>query len=260
MIYFKVFKSNNSKEWAVFVHGAGGNSNIWFKQIRDFRTYCNLLLLDLRGHGKSNSLFKKYTNKSYSFEDISQDIIEVLQYLRITKAHFIGISMGSIIIRTITEISPEFVKTMVLGGAVIKLNSRSKFLMWIANVAKEMIPLIWIYKLYAFIIMPRKRNKESRCMFVQQAENVAHKEFLRWFKLTYQVNSLLRYFAEKELHIPTLYIMGEKDYMFLPQVQILVKQHKHSHLEILEQCGHVVNIEQPKEFNQISVNFMQRYS
>jgi pimeloyl-ACP methyl ester carboxylesterase len=36
-----------------FVHGAGGSSSIWFKQIRDFQKQYNVLLLDLRGHGES---------------------------------------------------------------------------------------------------------------------------------------------------------------------------------------------------------------
>jgi pimeloyl-ACP methyl ester carboxylesterase len=44
--------------------------------------------------------------------------------------------------------------------------------------------------------------------------------------------------------------MGEEDYMFLPSVRKVVEKHfKSSQLFVVEQCGHVVNIEQPVIFN-----------
>ena len=54
MISYSIYKNTSSDQWVTFVHGAGGSSSIWFKQIRDFKKYFNILLLDLRGHGKSN--------------------------------------------------------------------------------------------------------------------------------------------------------------------------------------------------------------
>ena len=42
--------------WVTFVHGAGGSSSTWFKQIREFRKEHNVLLIDLRGHGQSKAV------------------------------------------------------------------------------------------------------------------------------------------------------------------------------------------------------------
>ena len=55
MIYYTKYVSDNSnnRKWITFVHGAGGSSTIWFKQIKYFSKKYNLLLLDLRGHGDS---------------------------------------------------------------------------------------------------------------------------------------------------------------------------------------------------------------
>ncbi|MDX5477069.1 MAG: alpha/beta hydrolase, partial [Cyclobacteriaceae bacterium] len=53
MLYYKTYHHPSSQEWVVFIHGAGGSSSIWYKQIREFKEEFNLLLIDLRGHGRS---------------------------------------------------------------------------------------------------------------------------------------------------------------------------------------------------------------
>ncbi len=257
MIYHKTYELGPEWDWVVLVHGAGGSSSIWFKQLREFRQHFNVLLVDLRGHGKSSDFFEKYLRNRYTFKDVSSDVLEVLDHLRIEKAHFVGISLGCIIIREIAELAPHRCQSLVLGGAICRLNLRSKFLMWVADVIKQIVPFIWVYKLYAFILMPRKRHQESRNLFVQEARRLANKEFLRWFKLTAEVNPLLRYFRERDLRIPTLYLMGDEDYMFLPQVKNLVREHKYAILKIFPKCGHVVNVEKPDLFNHYAVRFMQ---
>lgn len=257
MLYFKKYELSPEKDWVVFVHGAGGSSSIWYKQIRIFKENHNILLLDLRGHGKSKHFLEGYLKNRYTFADISQDIIEVLDHLEIEVAHFVGISLASIIIRSLAEKQPQRIKSMTLGGAIIRLNIRSKILMYLGNRFKSLLPYMWIYSFFAWVIMPRKRHRESRLMFMNEAKRLYQKEFLRWYQLTSEVNPLLHYFNEKELVIPTLYIMGEEDYMFLPQVKIIVKRHRYSFLEILQDCGHVVNIDQPELFNKISLDFIR---
>jgi pimeloyl-ACP methyl ester carboxylesterase len=257
MLYFKPYEHQDQRDWVVFVHGVGGSSTIWFKQLRYYRKHFSVLLVDLRGHGQSQNKLDQAIQSKYSFEDISKDVLEVLDHLEIEKAHFVGVSMGTIVIRTIGEIAPERVLSMVMGGAVTKLNLRSKFLMWVANQIKRIVPFLWLYKLYAFILMPRKHHKESRVLFINEAKKLASREIFRWFTISSQVTPLLKYFEQKEVKSPVLYVMGEEDYMFLPQVQLFVKEQKNAILEIFEHCGHVVNVEQPELFNELSVNFMK---
>ena len=83
MLYYKTYQHAESTEWVTFVHGAGGSSSIWFKQIKSFKERYNVLLIDLRGHGKSQEMFQRYFTNEYNFENISKDIIEVLDHLKI---------------------------------------------------------------------------------------------------------------------------------------------------------------------------------
>jgi pimeloyl-ACP methyl ester carboxylesterase len=256
MINYSVYKNNISNEWVTFVHGAGGSSSIWYKQIRDYKKHFNVLLLDLRGHGKSKYSIKNVFENKYTFSSISNDIIKVLKKEKIKSSHFVGISLGTILIRHIAEFYPKMVKSMILGGAVMKLNFRSQFLMKLGSAFKSIVPYIWIYKLLAFIIMPYKNHKESRILFINEAKKLYQKEFVRWFKLTSQVNPLLKLFRQVELSIPTLYVMGSEDYMFLESIKILSKEHKSSKLLVVPNCGHVVNVERPTFFNNSTIYFL----
>ena len=257
MLNYTLYRSKEEAPWVTFVHGAGGSSSIWFKQIRSFSKYFNLLLIDLRGHGASNTKILLSQKDTYTFNAIASDIIEVLDFEKIQKSHFIGISLGTILIRQIAEMQPNRVLSMTMGGAILKFNVRSRILMFLGNLTKSIIPYMWIYKVFAVIMMPNRNHKESRNVFIREAKKLYQKEFIRWFKLTGEVIPLLKFFRQAELTIPTLYVMGAEDYMFLPTVKEVVDQQQFSQLQVIPNCGHVVNVERPNQFNDLTINFLK---
>ena len=153
---------------------------------------------------------------------------------------------------------PHRIKSLIMGGAITRLNLRSQFFVQMGNALKRFVPYIWLYGLFAWIIMPRKRHADSRRFFINEAKNLYQKEFLRWFKLTAELNPLLRFFREKETGLPILYIMGSEDYMFLAPVKNMVAVHKNSFLSVIDNCGHVVNMDQPEVFNRIAIDFIEQ--
>ena len=108
MINYTIYKNPNNTQWVTFVHGAGGSSSIWFKQIRDFQKHYNVLLLDLRGHGESKPTLKTAFKQKYTFAALAHDILEVLDHLKIEKSHFVGISLGTILIRQLAEMCTKY--------------------------------------------------------------------------------------------------------------------------------------------------------
>ena len=257
MLHYTTYNLHEDADWVTFVHGAGGSSSIWFRQIRDFKKHFNVLLVDLRGHGKSKQpIYEKL--KTYTFDVIGDEIIEVLDHLKIKNTHFVGISLGTIIIREITERHPGRAKSLIMGGAVMKLNFRGQLLMRVGDTLKSVLPYLLLYRFFAFIIMPNKNHKESRLLFINEAKKLYQKEFIRWFKLTTEINPVLKWFRQVDVKIPTLYVMGEEDYMFLPSVQHVVLKHTTSRLVVVPNCGHVVNVEQPVHFNQLTLKFLKK--
>ncbi len=258
LLFHKTYNHPTSKEWVVFVHGAGGSSSIWFKQIKAYKQHFNLLFIDLRGHGKSPQLIKELITNQYTFKSVTLDVLRVLDHLKIQSAHFVGMSLGTIIVRNLAELAAERVSSMVLGGAVTRLNTRSQILVKLGHMSKNFLPYMWLYRLFAYIVMPQRCQKESRHLFVREAKKLCQKEFKRWYTLTAEINPLMRYFRDRELPIPTLYLMGERDYMFIKPVKDMVALHEKSELCEIPNCGHVCNVEQPDEFNRVSIDFIHK--
>ncbi|MGB5497871.1 MAG: alpha/beta hydrolase [Maribacter sp.] len=256
MLNYNTYLHRESKTWVTFVHGAGGSSSIWYKQVREFRKHFNVLLLDLRGHGDSKPTLKDAFNDKYTFDSITADIVEVIDHLKIEKSHFIGISLGTILIRNLAEKYPQRVESMIMGGAIMKLDVRSQILMRLGIIFKSIIPYLWLYKFFAFVIMPNSNHKESRILFVREAKKLYQAEFTRWFRLTSEINPLLRLFRTADVKIPTLYVMGGEDYLFLPAVKKIVQEHTACSLLTIEYCGHVVNVEQPQLFNHLVIGYV----
>lgn len=257
MLYHKLIKHSTSKEWTIFIHGAGGSSKVWFKQIRPFSERFNVLLLDLRGHGKSKNI-KSPTN--YSFEMIANDVIEVLKQYNIDKAHFIGVSLGSIVINQIQVSHPEMVKSMVFSGAITRLNIKSRLLLRIGRILNPFLPYMALYSLFAQIMMPKKNHKQSRILFINEAKKLMTHEFNRWFQLTARLAKHLNYLQDRKIDVHGLYVMGSEDHLFLGPAKDIVKRNKNLILEIVPNCGHVVNVEQSEVFNEVSIAFIDKVS
>lgn len=242
-------------DWVVFLHGLGGNSNIWYRQIREFKKHFNLLFIDLRDHGRSVDSESELLE--YTPEVLSEDVVKVLDFVGIEKAHFTGISLGSVIIHALHIHAPSRIKSMILGGAIIRLTRSAKVILKTGNLVKSFVPYMWLYKTFAHILMPRAHHKQSRDVFIKEAKKLSQKSFIKWYIFAAKVGGIYPQIDTKKHVIPKLYIMGDQDYMFIGPVREDTKKDKAASLHIIEQCGHVCNIEKYNEFNKIAVQFFK---
>jgi 3-oxoadipate enol-lactonase len=76
----------------VLSNGLGTNLHMWDSQAEPFSEPFRLLRFDARGHGQST-----VTPGPYTIEQLSWDIVHLLDALQIDRAYFCGLSMGGLI-------------------------------------------------------------------------------------------------------------------------------------------------------------------
>jgi 3-oxoadipate enol-lactonase len=86
-------------EWAgpenapvlLFSNSLGGTLEMWNSQIAEFTKYFRVLRYDTRGHGQSS-----VTPGPYTIEQLSNDVLHLLDALGLQKVYFCGLSMGGL--------------------------------------------------------------------------------------------------------------------------------------------------------------------
>jgi len=254
MLTYKKYIKSDDSDWVVFLHGLGGNSSIWYKQVDAYRPHFNLLFIDLFGHGDTQDRLDRY-----SFERIGAEILTVMDENGIDAAHLVGISLGSIIADAVGHLAPERVKSIVLGGAVLGFDIRARFLLFTGRFLKLMVPYMWMYRLFAFIMMPRKNHSRSRSVFIREARKLGGREFRKWFRLMDTLVGFYDRFKTASNDIPKLYLSGAEDHLFLPFVIRNYLRERLSAIHVIDKCGHVCNIERADEFNRVSLFYLMSY-
>jgi pimeloyl-ACP methyl ester carboxylesterase len=88
-IWYAVFGEQNSKT-VTLLHGGGANSNYWGHLVRDLSGQYRVVVIDSRGHGRST-----FGTRSLSYASMADDVIAVLDHLKIGRTAIVGWSDGA---------------------------------------------------------------------------------------------------------------------------------------------------------------------
>lgn len=254
MLYFETYTHAHSREWVIFIHGAGGSIVTWKYQQEAFKPYFNLLLLDLRDHGNSKNVEPEF--ESYNFDIVCDDILEVIDHLNIEKAHFMSLSLGSVILQKIDEKRPQLIDKMIMAGGIFRATLTIKLFVHSAKFLNYFLPYRVMYNLFSFIVLPKKNHRYSRRLFRLQSRKLSPVEYLKWVDLYKEFFKLLRSFFDRELEKVSLVAMGDQDHVFFEAAKKFANHHQKARLVVFEQCGHVCNIEKAEEFNRAALAFL----
>lgn len=255
LLYYETHQQASNKEWIVLVHGAGGSTRTWKRQIEQLGAEYNLVVVDLPGHGSNAG--RDMNMPIYSFEGIASKIWEVVDHLQITKLHLVGISLGTVLCLQMRVLQPERVLSVVMPGAIVQLNLKLRAL---ANVSISTATIIGyrnFYKLSAYMMMPRGNHRKSRSVFIKESKALTIDEFKKWTTLYFNLNKTLNHFFQTTSNTPHLLIMGSQDHLFLPPAKVYSNLHQNASIRVVPKCGHVVTIEKAKQFNDICLDFLK---
>ena len=117
---FYVYNNKEQSIPIVFIHGVGLTYEIWQPQLDFFKDYSNLSY-DILGHGKSS-----LTKQNINFDDFSEQLIELINELKIEKIHLVGFSIGSLIARNFATRYSERLQSLILLGSIYKRSEQQQ--------------------------------------------------------------------------------------------------------------------------------------
>lgn len=252
--YYEDLNSSN-KEVILLIHGHPFDHSMWkyqYEALENFR----LILPDLRGYGKSDYEFDKIY-----IEEQALDLAIFLDELNIEKVHLIGLSMGGQIAVEFTMLFKDRVKSMVLCDTnPVNENSTSyqnrlKLAEKITSIGMKEYTEQSIHE-YLHPKTP-EQNKEVFQHLYQMMENTQTKGAVASHKGRAERRNNEPFLSK--ITVPTLVIVGDEDF-FTPVAEMknIADKIPNAVFEIIENAGHMPNMEQPKIFNEALIKFYNK--
>ncbi len=102
----------------ILVHGWSCDRTYWRGQIESFSKICEVVAIDLAGHGESG-----LGRKSWTIEAFGDDVAAVLKKLDIKHAILVGHSMGGDVIAEAAKLLPGRIRGLIMVDTYKKLGS-----------------------------------------------------------------------------------------------------------------------------------------
>lgn len=246
----------------LLLHGHSLDTRMWDEQFPAFAKNHRTIRLDFRGYGRSSDQCETFQHTHVD------DVLAVMDSLRISRAHVVGLSMGSFVAGDMLAMYPERMLscTLVSGGIrnspgptepMGEEENRQRD----EEIAALKLRGIDVYKReWHDILMSsggsqKERMRQPLWQMVDDwtAWQPLHKEV----RLFYGKEAWKRLEERGTTEVPTLIIRGEnevKDPAGLPKEMNYLAR---ARFEIIPDCGHMLNMERPEEFNALVLEFVE---
>jgi pimeloyl-ACP methyl ester carboxylesterase len=239
----------------LFLHGFAGSARNWGPQLRALRGRYRTLAYDARGHARSEAPDDPAV---YDAASLVRDGLRVLADAGVSRAVWVGLSMGAAVALEAALRAPEAVRGLVLASPPAGRGAGG-----ISARAGELADAIERDGLDAagarFVWGPDAGLSEEEARLVRQGflehtpRGLVHtlRGFLAgWPPPGERAAELAR------LRVPVLAIAGSLDAPSLAAARALAAALPRARLEILEGAGHLVNLARPAEFNALLEGFL----
>lgn len=238
----------------IFLHGYPFNKSMWKGQLEFLKPSYRLIACDIRGFGESTD-----EESSLSIDMFADDLIAFMDKLNIEKAIVCGLSMGGYIAMNAQKRFPNRFEALVLSDTQciadsVELKARRY----------ETIEEITDHGVFKFNegIIKGVFHKDS---IKNKKEVVAELINVVFSNTNHIICQGLAALAEREetcstlnkITIPTLIICGREDKVTpLVQSEFMHAKIEGSFLHVIDDAGHVSNLEQANEFNNLLLDFL----
>jgi len=238
----------------IFLHGIGGNRTNWRDQLPVFGRDFHSAAWDARGYGDSDDY-----EGPLDFGDFAHDLRRVLDHFGTTRAHLVGLSMGGMIALDFATRYRDRVATLTLcdslpGFTHLNEDQRREFIrlreepLLAGKEPRDMAPAVARSLLGT---NPRAGSYER----LVESMSVLHKQ--SYLKTIAGAVNYARKLELENIAVPTHVVVGDQDRLTPPAMSCeLARRIRGARLTIIEDAGHLSNIEQPEAFNRAVLDFL----
>ena len=240
----------------VLIMGTGFDHSGWDNQIKDYSKYFECIVFDNRGVGKTEG-----SESEFSVSLMAEDVLSLVDKLGFKKAHFSGVSLGSCVAQEIVIKRPDIAYSLQLHGtwASTEGYAERKFKSQI-NLLKK-LEIREFYEINVLWFLTPDFMRENPSLVENMIESAVKKNYNKNFLIAQYIADLQHNSINRlsEISAPTLVTVGSFDLATPVQYALQVRNEiAESEVVVWENGGHLHNIENPKEFNMKTLEFMLR--
>lgn len=248
---------NTTAAPVILIHGFPMNHEMWNSQLEVLKEEgFRVIAYDLRGHGGSD-----VGDGQYFLEFFVDDLIRLLDHLKIKQAIVCGLSIGGYIALRAIERNPEHFRALVLCDTQPRADTNEAKLKRAANiklVKKEGVEPFaenFVKSLFApQAFLTNMVAVEAVRNMIQSNSPLGICGTLLALATRTDTTSALRH-----IRVPTLILVGEQDALTPPSLsQEMHSEIPNSELHVISNAAHLSPIENSEEFNKHLISFLQR--
>jgi pimeloyl-ACP methyl ester carboxylesterase len=244
----------------VLAYGIGGNTEMWDVNVAALSAAHRLVLWEPRGHARSDS---PEDPAQVSFARWALDLKDVLDHLRLRRAHVGGLSLGAGIATRFALRFPGRVRSLLVTNS----SSAAGLPLSVDNIVMRAqsikITLEQGLDAMAEFAMEANPNLVERLRIDPAARAEFYEEYRRLSPIGY-ANSLRALLAMDhitaelpKIRVPVLLIGGDRDPSLAP-MKVMHRKIRGSKLVVLSPASHFANRDQPEAWNRTALEFLAR--
>ena len=241
-----------SGPWLTLSHSLASDLSMWEPQLEAFCRHFTVLRYDTRGHGGSSAPLG-----AYSWTQLCDDVLALLDALKIERTHFLGLSMGGMIGQHLALLAPQRLASLILADTSSRTPAAAQPL-WQERLRlareKGMAALVdatlerWFTPPYRAAHPEAMARIAALILKTPVAGYIGCGQALQALDLSARLS---------QVTAPSLILVGAEDAGTPPALaRDIAAAIPGARLEIIPEAAHLANVEQAERFNQLVLEFL----
>lgn len=230
----------------IFLHGVGSDKSAWRPQLAHFGKSRRAVAFDYPGYGDSDPAPEGTTR-----DDYASAIISAMHELGIDRAHICGLSLGGVVAIAIDHFDAKRCASLILADT-FAVHPQGEAIYERAMTASENLRSMAearVDMLLAQPAAPRVRRE-----VVETMSRIDPQAYCIGAEAVWLADQRER---AKQIRVPTLVLVGDQDLITPPELSDeLAGLVPNARIQVIEDAGHISNLEKPAEFNQAVGQFI----